>query len=201
MRHDIDGAADFAATKELAYIEHAFNIKATYFILPHESIGSPIFKEWLEYIESLNHSVGIHIDAGQFMPMGVGLKAYLKAGLAALGKPTLCSGHGTIKSHQYGYSYEIWILFNRRVNAGLNYRGAKLRMRKYGLKQDLSMLLPDQYYLGDSMGQWHYYTPEIGKPVPYEGSLPIIKDPTEVINKWKASDQNMQVLIHPGYSL
>jgi len=201
LRHDVDSMQDLAQCPIMAIVEKELGLKSTFFFLPFVSETWPDFR-YIRNFVAQEQSVGIHIDAGPYMPSGEGLLGYIKVGMRQLGLVGCrCSGHGSLNNHKYGYSYEIWDHYDPYVNKGLGYKGKKYSLSTFSLVGDLSMLSDYSFYLGDSMGEWHYHTPQMEVPVPYEGNLPITKHPTEVIKQCQQRHRHIQVLIHPGYSL
>jgi len=197
IRHDIDGPEDIEPSFRILDVYRELGLTATFYFLPNVSNNWPGFQALLNRVVQ-EQLVGLHIDAGPFMPSGDGLNEYITKGVKWLHNPLTCSGHGSLESHKYGYSYEIWNHYEAELNAGLNYNGKKYNLRKFGLYKDFSMLDPYHNYLGDSMGRWAYYTPSMGLPIPYEGNLPTTKNPMGLIDKWT---KPLQILIHPRYSL
>lgn len=195
LRHDIDDNRDLVNVQKLAGAEAKLGLTSTFYAKT-ENITIPMdeFREILNFITRHGFYVGLHIDAGRFRPSGKGIRENILRQLTLFYSlpMTTCTGHS-------GPQYEIWNTYDPNLNKGLNYKGMKFDLSYFGFTRDMSMLLPNEFYLGDSMGRWAYRTPDMPTPIPYEGDLPVIDNPMEVIEKWKKTDTKLQILIHPQY--
>lgn len=202
IRHDIDDDRDLDNILNLIEFERSLGLKSiTYTKLEDIHIPLSIHNVLLRTLRNRDFHAGLHIDIDKFLPSGIGIKYNILRQLNAFYpiNMTTCSGHGRPIKDERCYTYEIWNTHDPRVNVGLGYLGEKLNLSDFGFTRDVSMLLPWEFYLGDSMGKWFYWYPGMSTPVPNESNLPTIENPMEIINKWKKTNATLQVLIHPQY--
>jgi len=195
IRHDIDDNRDLCNAQKLAGFEWLCHLRSTFYTKTETiTIDLPTHRNCLNTLQDAGFGIGLHIDINRFRPSGKAISANILRQLILFYSfsMTTCTGHS-------GTQYEIWNDYNPNINEGIGYTGRKFDLATFGFTRDVSMLLPNEFYLGDSMGRWAYRTPDMGIPIPYEGDLPTIENPMEVIEEWKKTDTMLQVLIHPQY--
>lgn len=202
IRHDIDGDKDLEVALYLVDFETSLGLKSTFYTkLENLTIPQSVHKLLLKDIQNRGFDIGLHIDIHRFLPSGVGIAENIIQQLNIFNPipMSICSGHGGPVKDERCYTNEIWDTHDPKVNATLGFAGEKLNLTKFGFTRDVSMLLPNEFYIGDSMKKWFYWCPGMEIPIPNESHLPTTENPMEVIAKWKKTDTMLQVLIHPQY--
>ena len=202
IRHDIDDDRDLVKLSQLVTFEKQLGLKSTFYT-KLENILTPraVHVNILKFLRNQGFAIGLHIDIKKFLPSGVGIDYNIRRQLNAFYpiNMTTCSGHGGPVKAERCYTYEIWDTHDPKVNASIGYAGEKLSLSDFGFTRDVSMLLPAEFYLGDSHQEWQHWCPSMQTPVPNESQLPTTENPMEVIDKWKKTNATLQVLIHPQY--
>jgi hypothetical protein len=170
LRHDVDDR--LASALELARLEHARSLRATYFVLHGARYyDGPELLPALRELQELGHEVGFHYDLVTLQVVrGVDPRAYLEQELARLRGAGIdvvgVAAHGSYWGHRLGYKNDYFFRGLDEPQAGFpnaervgEVELAKGTLEEFGLAYDASRLGETDYWTDswvDASGRrWH----------------------------------------------